>query len=82
MATTIFGSGIRTEAKIGTNVVAPDGFRYPAALNASTRYHFAGTGRTTKGWFNPNILKDSIVRGGLRRLERALINDVVKAMSG
>jgi hypothetical protein len=27
-------------------------FRYPWALNASERYHYAGTERTTKGWWD------------------------------
>jgi hypothetical protein len=27
-------------------------FRYPWALNASERFHFRGTGRTTRGWWD------------------------------
>lgn len=37
-------------AKVTANATRK-GFRYGYALNASDRYHFRGTNRTTKEWF-------------------------------
>lgn len=51
-----------TRAEIGTNVTAR-GFPYPAALDASPRYHYRGKGpfggAPTQGWFTKHALKDS-----------------------
>lgn len=68
--------------KIGTNV-SHKGFPYPAALNASGKYHYrrgAHTGQSTLGWFTSKALNKS--RPGIARWLKAFAEELIRAMGG